>query len=99
MILNISTTHNPATDPGYLLHKHPEKFQSLELSVGKVHIFYPWKTEEKTTITVLLDIDPIKLVRGFKNFGAECFPLGKYVNDRPCVASSFMIVALSKAFR
>lgn len=52
MILNISTTHNPATDLRYLLHKHPDKFQSLELSDGKVHIFYPEKTEEKTTITV-----------------------------------------------
>ena len=47
MILNISTTHFPATDLGYLLHKHPDKFQTLELSVGKAHIFYPEKSNER----------------------------------------------------
>jgi 3' terminal RNA ribose 2'-O-methyltransferase Hen1 len=97
MILNISTTHFPATDLGYLLHKHPDKFQTLELSVGKAHIFYPEKSEEKTTISLLLDIDPIEMVRGAKKNGDD-FALGHYVNDRPYVASSFMSVALSKAF-
>jgi 3' terminal RNA ribose 2'-O-methyltransferase Hen1 len=98
MILNITTTHKPATDLGYLLHKHPDKFQTLELSVGKVHIFYPDKSEEKTTVSVLLDIDPIDMVRGARNLGGDGFALGHYVNDRPYVASSFMSVALSKAF-
>ena len=27
MLLTISTTHQPATDLGYLLHKHPERCQ------------------------------------------------------------------------
>jgi 3' terminal RNA ribose 2'-O-methyltransferase Hen1 len=98
MILNITTTHRPATDLGYLLHKHPDKFQTLELSVGKAHIFYPEKSEEKTTISVLLEIDPIDMVRGARNLGGDGFALGHYVNDRPYVASSFMSVALSKAF-
>ncbi|SFB97882.1 3' terminal RNA ribose 2'-O-methyltransferase Hen1 [Flexibacter flexilis DSM 6793] len=98
MILNISTTHKPATDLGYLLHKHPDKFQSVELSVGKAHIFYPEVGEDKTTISLLLDIDPIEMVRGAKSFGGEGFALGHYVNDRPYVASSFMSVALAKAF-
>jgi 3' terminal RNA ribose 2'-O-methyltransferase Hen1 len=98
MILNISTTYKPATDLGYLLHKHPDKFQTLELSVGKAHIFYPEKSEAKTTISVLLDIDPIDMVRGARNLGGDGFALGHYVNDRPYVASSFMSVALSKAF-
>jgi len=98
MILNISTTHKPATDLGYLLHKHPDKFQTLELSVGKAHVFYPEKSEEKTTVSVLLDIDPIDMVRGARNLGGDGFALGHYVNDRPYVASSFMSVALSKAF-
>jgi 3' terminal RNA ribose 2'-O-methyltransferase Hen1 len=98
MLLNITTTHTPATDLGYLLHKHPDKFQTLELSVGKAHVFYPEKSEEKTTISVLLDIDPIDMIRGGRNWGAEGFALGHYVNDRPYVASSFMSVALSKAF-
>jgi 3' terminal RNA ribose 2'-O-methyltransferase Hen1 len=98
MILNISTTHKPATDLGYLLHKHPDKFQTLELSIGKAHVFYPEKSEEKTTVSVLLDIDPIDMVRGARNLAGEGFALGHYVNDRPYVASSFMSVALSKAF-
>lgn len=98
MILNITTTHIPATDLGYLLHKHPDKFQTLELSVGKAHIFYPEKSEEKTTISLLLDIDPIDMVRGARNMGGDGFALRNYVNDRPYVASSFMSVALSKAF-
>lgn len=98
MILSITTTHQPATDLGYLLHKHPDKFQTLDLSVGKAHVFYPEKSEEKTTISVLLDIDPIDMVRGAKNLGGDGFALGHYVNDRPYVASSFMSVALSKAF-
>jgi hypothetical protein len=89
MILNITTTHKPATDLGYLLHKHPDKFQTLELSVGKAHVFYPEKSEEKTTVSVLLDIDPIDMVRGARNLGGDGFALGHYVNDRPYVASSF----------
>lgn len=98
MILNISTTHRPATDLGYLLHKHPDKFQTVELSVGKAHVFYPETSEEKATISLLLDIDPIDMVRGARNLAGDGFALGHYVNDRPYVASSFMSVALSKAF-
>lgn len=98
MILNITTTHTPATDLGYLLHKHPDKFQTVELSVGKAHIFYPEKGEDRTTVSLILDIDPIDMVRGARNMGNDGFALGHYVNDRPYVASSFMSVALSKAF-
>lgn len=96
MLLQITTTHKPATDLGYLLHKHPDKFQSVDLSIGKGHVFYPESSEDKTTVAVLLDIDPIDMVRG-RNRSSN-FSLGQYVNDRPYVASSFMSVALSKAF-
>ena len=75
MILNITTTHKPATDLGYLLHKHPDKFQTLELSFGKAHVFYPEKSEEKATVSVLLDIDPIDMVRGARNLGGDGFAL------------------------
>ena len=97
MILNISTTHNPATDLGFLLHKHPDKYQVVDMSIGKAHIFYPEKGEEKTTISLLLEIDPIDMVRGSRKSG-DTFILGHYVNDRPYVASSFMSVAIAKAF-
>ena len=98
MLLTITTTHQPASDLGYLLHKHPDKFQSVALSVGKAHIYYPKSSEEETTIALLLDIDPIDMVRGARNMGGKGFSLGQYVNDRPYVASSFMSVAISKAF-
>jgi hypothetical protein len=98
MILNISTTYRPAIDLSYLLHKHRDKFQTFELSVGKVHVFYSKKSEDRTTISLLLDIDPIEMVRGVRNSGSENFVLGDYVNDRPYVASSFMNVAISKVF-
>ena len=98
MLLTISTTHSPATDLGYLLHKHPNKFQSVDLSIGKAHIFYPESAPEKTTVALLLDIDPIDMVRGSRNMAGKGFALGQYVNDRPYVASSFMSVAIAKAF-
>lgn len=98
MLLTITTTYQPATDLGYLLHKHPDRFQSVDLAIGKAHIFYPEATKEKTTIALLLDIDPIDMVRGGKRMAGRGFSLGQYVNDRPYVASSFMSVALSKAF-
>jgi 3' terminal RNA ribose 2'-O-methyltransferase Hen1 len=98
MLLTITTTHKPATDLGFLLHKHPERFQSVDLSIGKAHIFYPESSEDKATIALFLDIDPIDMVRGNRNLAGKEFTLGQYVNDRPYVASSFMSVALSKAF-
>jgi 3' terminal RNA ribose 2'-O-methyltransferase Hen1 len=98
MLLNITTTHKPASDLGYLLHKHPDKLQSIDLSIGKAHIFYPENSDEKTTVSLLLDIDPIDMVRGKRNFSGKRFSLGQYVNDRPYVASSFMSVAIAKAF-
>lgn len=95
MLLNITTTHQPATDLGYLLHKHPDKLQSVDLSVGKAHIFYPECTPEKTTVSLLLEIDSVEMVRGNNN---NDFVLAEYVNDRPYVASSLLSVALAKAF-
>jgi len=98
MLLNITTTHQPATDLGYLLHKHPDKLQSIDLSIGKAHIFYPESSPAKTTASLLLDIDPIDMVRGGRKFSGKGFSLRQYVNDRPYVASSFMSVAIAKAF-
>ncbi len=98
MILNITTTHTPASDFGYLLHKHPDKFQTFDLSVGKAHVFYPEMKEKRATVSLLLDIDPIDMVRGARTIGGEGFALGHYVNDRPYVASSFMSVAIAKVF-
>jgi 3' terminal RNA ribose 2'-O-methyltransferase Hen1 len=93
MLLTISTTHQPATDLGFLLHKHPERVQSFDLNFGQAHVFYPEVSNERTTAALLLDIDPIELVRGKGDFA-----LSQYVNDRPYAASSFLSVAIAQVF-
>ncbi|MGH7139262.1 MAG: 3' terminal RNA ribose 2'-O-methyltransferase Hen1, partial [Pirellulales bacterium] len=96
MLLTITTTHQPASDLGYLLHKHPERFQSFQLSFGKAHVFYPVVGTGQCTACLLLDVDPIGMVRG-RRAGQDSL-LSQYVNDRPFVASSFMSVAISQVF-
>lgn len=95
MLLTLRTTHTPATDLGYLLHKHPDKCQSFELNFGRGHVFYPEASAERCTAVLLLDLDPIGLAREQKT-AWEGFALGQYVNDRPYVASSFMSVAIAR---
>jgi 3' terminal RNA ribose 2'-O-methyltransferase Hen1 len=97
MLLAITTTHKPATDLGFLLHKNPANVQTFNLPFGRAHIFYPEASEERCTAALLLDIDPIQLVRG-KSGQGESFSLQQYVNDRPYVASSFMSVAMVHVF-
>jgi hypothetical protein len=97
MLLTLTTTHEPATDLGYLLHKNPAKLHSLELSFGKAHVFYPEATAERCTVALLLDVDPVGLVRG-KRGQHEGGTLDQYVNDRPYVLSSFLSVAMGRAF-
>lgn len=96
MLLSISTTHRPATDLGFLLHKHPDRFQSFSLSFGKAHVFYPEAGRERCTACLLLDVDPVGMARRKRR--DRGFLLGHYVNDRPYVASSFMSVAISQVY-
>ena len=98
MILTISTTHSPATDIGYLFHKHPERIQSFKLAFGQAHVFYPEARAEKCTIALLLDIDTVGLTRRPHGRFGENFALAPYVSDRPYVASSFLSVAIAKVF-
>ena len=57
-------------------------------------MFYPEATDERCTAALLLDIDPVGLVRG-RRPGPSLEP---YVNDRPYVASSFLSVAIADVF-
>src|SRR2546423_1778031 len=98
MYLTITTTHSPATDLGYLLHKRPGKLHSVSLSFGQAHIFYPEASEERCTVAVLLEIDPVELVRKPNGPRGDGGLLDQYVNDRPYVSSSFTSVALARAF-
>jgi 3' terminal RNA ribose 2'-O-methyltransferase Hen1 len=96
MQLTISTTHQPATDLGFLLHKHPGRCQSFELSFGEAHVYYPEATEQRCTLALQVEVDPIRLVR--RGPGSARFALAQYVNDRPYVASSLLSVAIGQVF-
>ncbi|WP_428305481.1 3' terminal RNA ribose 2'-O-methyltransferase Hen1 [Lacipirellula sp.] len=96
MLLTISTDRQPATDLGYLLHKHPDRCQTFDLSFGQAHVFYPEATDVCCTACLLLDVDPVGLVRGKGDWQGGS--ADQYVNDRPYVASSLMSVAISQVF-
>lgn len=92
MLLTIATTHEPATDLGYLLHKNPARPQAFELAFGTAHVFYPEADERRCEAALLLEIDPVALVRK----GATA--VTDYVNDRPYAAGSFLAVAMGRVF-
>jgi 3' terminal RNA ribose 2'-O-methyltransferase Hen1 len=96
MLLTLTTTHRPASDLSYLLHKRPDRGQSFDLSFGKAHVFYPEVGDDRCSACLLLDVDPVGMVRG-KNANAS-FALTQYVNDRSYTASSFMSVAIAQVF-
>ena len=96
MYLSIATTHRPATDLGFLLHKHPGRVHETELPFGKAVVFYPDASDERCEAALVLDVDPVALVRGK---GRADGLLDQYVNDRPYAASSFLSVALGRALR
>jgi len=84
---------------GFLLHKNPAKSHEFDLSFGRAHVFYPEASEEKCTAALLLDVDPVALVRNRRGPAGEGGLLDQYVNDRPYVASSFLSVAITQVFR
>jgi 3' terminal RNA ribose 2'-O-methyltransferase Hen1 len=92
MLLTITSTTPTATDLGYLLHKNPTRCQPFELPFGTAHVFYPEASDDSCTVAMLLEVDPVGLVRG------EGRTLKEYVNDRPYAASSFLSVAISRVF-
>ncbi|TDB85268.1 3' terminal RNA ribose 2'-O-methyltransferase Hen1 [Actinomadura sp. KC216] len=98
MLLTITTTLSQATDLGFLLHKHPGRVQAFEQSFGTAHVFYPDADESHCTAALLLDVDPVKLVRT-RGRGTPDFSLGQYVNDRPYAASSLLASAMANVFR
>jgi 3' terminal RNA ribose 2'-O-methyltransferase Hen1 len=98
VLLTISTTHEPATDLGFLLHKHPDRVRTVALPFGPAHVFFPQADAQRCTVAVMLEIDPVGLVRDRRGSSGERFSLAQYVNDRPYVASSFLSVAIPKLF-
>ncbi|MFE0041994.1 3' terminal RNA ribose 2'-O-methyltransferase Hen1 [Streptomyces albireticuli] len=104
MFLTMSTTGtagSPATDLGFLLHKHPDRAQRFSTAHGTAHVLYPEATAERCTAALLLEIDPVALVRSARGKGRGAAPdsaLAQYVNDRPYAASSLLAVALGSVF-
>ena len=98
MIITITTTDTPATDLGYLLHKHPDRVQQFPVSHGTAHVFYPEATPERCTAALLLEVDASALARSAKGDAPTDFTLGQYVNDRPYAASSLLAVAMKRVF-
>ncbi|WP_061291936.1 3' terminal RNA ribose 2'-O-methyltransferase Hen1 [Herbidospora cretacea] len=98
MLLTISTTRAPATDLGFLLHKHPGRVQEFPRAFGVAHVFYPEATDERCTAALLLEVDAVRLARTRGKATPE-FSLGQYVNDRPYAASSLLSTAMADVFR
>lgn len=96
MLFTITYEGNNTQELGYLLHKHPERAQQFELAYGKAYVFYPEVSDERTTVALLLDIDPIDLARG--KAGSRDGGLFDYVNDRPYASTSFMSTAIARVF-
>jgi len=96
VLLTVSTTHVPARDLGYLLHKHPDRVQHFTQSFGTATVVYPDATDERCTAALILDVDPVRLAR--RRGKTPDFSLGQYVNDRPYAASSLLGVALADVF-
>jgi hypothetical protein len=95
MLLTITNATAPATDLGFVLYKNPAALRSVELGFGVAHAFYPEAAEQRCTIALQVEVDPVALVRRSRS---GPFPLAAYVNDRPYAASSFLSVALRKVF-
>src|SRR5579864_6346122 len=98
MLLTISYSGKSATDLGYLLHKSPFRVHSFDQVFGKAHVFYPETSTDHCTAALLLEIDPIGLVRNRRGPSGEAHALEEYVNDRPYAASSFLSVAIARTF-
>jgi hypothetical protein len=94
VLLTVTTTHQPATDLGYLLVKHPDRVHSFDVPTGTAHVLFPDATQDRCTAALLLDVDPQRL-----RTRRDAFTLGQYVNDRPYAASSLLAGALAKVFR
>lgn len=94
MLLSIRCSHPQASELSYLLHKRPDRVQQFALSFGRGQVYYPELSAQHCTAALLLEVDPVGLVRG----GNQAQALEHYVNDRPYVASSFLSVAIGRIF-
>lgn len=93
MLLTISTTHQPASDLGFLLMKHPDNVHAIDLPFGRATLFFSEASDQRCTAAMMLEVDPVELVRGKNGAPGQ---QDQYVNDRPYAASSLLAVALGR---
>ena len=98
MLLTLTTTTAPARELGHLLRKHPDRVHTSSLAFGSAHVVYPEADDTRCTAALLLDVDPVGLVRGKPQSTGDGGLVDVYVNDRPYVASSFLSVAVARVF-
>lgn len=63
LLLTITTTAESALDLGYLLHKHPDSVFERDTGMDLARVFYPEASAARTTCAMLVEVDPIGLVR------------------------------------
>jgi RNA repair, ligase-Pnkp-associating, region of Hen1 len=63
MLLKIVCQDPRAPDLTFLFHKHPGKVQSFDLPFGRAIVFYPLLSQDGCEFALLLEIDPIGLIR------------------------------------
>lgn len=99
MLVTVTSTAPNAFNLSHLLRKHPDRAQAFPLSVGTAHVFYPEVSDNRCTVAMLLEVDPIGLVRDKRFRGGDAATLARYVNDRPYASSSMVAVALGQVFK
>ncbi len=95
MILNFNVKGENADKISFLLHKSPNKLHQFSLGFGSAYVFYSKYERNDVSFSLLVDIDPIDLVRG-KNKNSQ--GIFDYVNDRPYATSSFLCSAIAQVF-
>jgi len=99
VLVTLTSTAPEASNLSHLLRKHPGKAQVFDLSVGQAHVFYPEANDERCTVAMMLEVDPVGLVRDKRFRGGDASTLAQYVNDRPYASSSMVAVAIGQVFR
>jgi hypothetical protein len=97
VLLTVTLTGPDAPALGFLLYKHPDRVQTFELPVGRATVFYPESRPERATAALLLEVDPIGMVKR-RLRSQHGRSLTDYVTDRPYAASSMLAVALGRVF-
>ena len=97
MLMSISSAGTQGEDLGFLLHKHPERVRSVSVGNGEAHVFYPEASPQRTTATLFVEVDPVRLSRRVRGERSSA-NLEPYVNDRPYTASSMLSVAIGKLY-